>query len=252
MNIFYFGKTDKGRVRNANEDAFLLQEVWEGTHLLAVVADGVGGNGGGDVASNLACKCIREHINGLPVQENSLEALRDAVIYANNTIFSGRISPRLASMCCVITAVLINTGTGEMSVCHIGDTRLYMLSNGQLTKITSDHSIIGALEESGEISETDAMKHPRRNIITRCIGSRMLQPGTDYIQAQTLKITECTLLICSDGLYDMVTSTDMVQILTQQTSAMEKTEALIKAALEAGGRDNVTAVAIDMTNKTKG
>lgn len=104
-------------------------------------------------------------------------------------------------MSCVLTAALINLATGQMDLWHIGDTRLYVLKDGILSKITSDHSLVGPLEESGEFTELQAMKHPQRNIITRTIGKDIFQWGTDYIQTHTLYIeVSCSLLLCSDGL----------------------------------------------------
>lgn len=112
------------------EDVFVLQAVWEGTHLLAVVVDGIGGYRGGDVAARLACKCIGEHIANSGGNIDSADILQTAVVYANNSICSQPCNPLLSYMSCVMTAVLIDLGTGEMDVCHIGDTRLYMLEDG--------------------------------------------------------------------------------------------------------------------------
>ena len=246
MKAFYYGDTNIGKVRPKNEDAFVLQAVWEGTHLLAVVVDGVGGYRGGDVAARLACKCIGEHITNFGGNIDNADILQTAVIYANNSICSQHCNPLLSYMSCVMTAVLIDLETGKMDVCHIGDTRLYMLKDERFVKITSDHSLVGPMEESGELSEHQAMTHPRRNIITRSVGQRMLYPGTDYIQTHTIKLIPCTLLLCSDGLYDMVHSSETVRILKEAVSVNARTEQLIEAALNAGGKDNVTAIVIDV------
>ena len=246
MKALYYGDTNIGYIRPKNEDAFVLKEVWGGTHLLAVVIDGVGGNGGGDVAANLACKCITDYFNGLDISTNGLEDLMGAVRFANNTICSEHYIPYLSQMSCVLTAVLINLGTGRLDVCHVGDTRLYMLKDCVLTKVTSDHSIVGPKEESGQITELEAMVHPRRNIITRSIGKEMLYDGSEYIQTHTLHIEPCTLMLCSDGLYDMVHSSQTKQILQESIPAEKRVEKLIDAALEAGGKDNVTVIVIDL------
>ena len=149
-------------------------------------------------------------------------------------------------MSCVLTATLINLETGQMSVCHIGDTRLYVLKGGVLTKITSDHSLVGPKEESGQYTEEQAMRHPQRNIITRSVGKDILHWGTEYIQTHTLQLEPCTLLLCSDGLYDMVHSQTTTQILSEKASVEERVNKLINAALEAGGKDNVTVIVIDL------
>lgn len=246
MKALYYGDTNIGNIRPKNEDAFVLKEIWGGTHLIAVCVDGVGGNGGGDVAANLACKCITDYFNGLDISTNGLEDLMGAVRFANNTICSEHYVPYLSQMSCVLTAVLINLETGRLDVCHVGDTRLYMLKDCVLTKVTSDHSIVGPKEESGQITELEAMVHPSRNIITRSIGKEMLYDGSEFIQTHTLHLEPCTLMLCSDGLYDMVHSSHMKGILQEPIPADERVEKLIDAALEAGGKDNVTVIVIDL------
>ena len=246
MKTYYYGDTNIGNVRPKNEDNFVLKEIWGGSHLLAVVVDGVGGNGGGDVAADLAVRCISEHFYESERTSNSLDILQAAVIFANNSIYAQHYNPWLSNMSCVLTATLINLETGKMDVCHIGDTRLYMLKDSVLTKITLDHSLVGPLEESGQITESEAMAHPRRNIITRSVGKDILQWGTEYIQTYTHQLEPCTLLLCSDGLYDMVHSSQMKRILQESTPADERVNKLIDAALEAGGKDNVTVIVIDL------
>lgn len=246
MKTNYCGDTNIGNVRPKNEDNFVLKEIWGGSYLLAVVVDGVGGNGGGDVAAELAARCISEHFYESERTSNSLDVLQAAVIFANNSIYTQHYNPWLSNMSCVLTATLINLETGQMSVCHIGDTRLYVLKGGVLTKITSDHSLVGPKEESGQYTEEQAMRHPQRNIITRSVGKDILHWGTEYIQTHTLQLEPCTLLLCSDGLYDMVHSQTTTQILSEKASVEERVNKLINAALEAGGKDNVTVIVIDL------
>jgi len=246
MKALYYGDTNIGNIRPKNEDAFVLKEIWGGSHILAAAIDGVGGNGGGDIAANLACKCITDYFNDLGMLADSSDNLIGAVRSANNIICSEHYIPALSHMSCVLTAALINLRTGKMHVCHVGDTRMYMLKDGVLTKITSDHSLVGSMEESGQIAEEAAMRHPRRNIITRSIGKEILYDGSEYIQTHTLHLEPCTLMLCSDGLYDMVHSSQMVKILQEPTPTDERVDKLIDAALEAGGKDNVTVIVIDL------
>ena len=246
MKALYYGDTNIGNIRPKNEDNFVLNEVWGGTHLLAVVVDGVGGNGGGDVAADLASRCISEHFYECEQTPDSLDVLQAAVIFANNSIYAQHYNPWLSQMSCVLTAALVNLETGKMDVCHIGDTRLYIFKDGSLTKITTDHSLVGPLEESREYIEVQAMKHPQRNIITRSVGKDILHWGTEYIQTHTLQLEPCTLLLCSDGLYDMVHSQITTQILSEQTHVEERVDKLIDSALDAGGKDNITVIVIDL------
>ena len=108
MKALYYGDTNIGNIRPKNEDAFVLKEVWGGTHLIAVCVDGVGGNGGGDVAANLAVRCISEHLYESKQTTYSLDALQAAVIFANNSIYAQHYNPWLSQMSCVLTAALIN------------------------------------------------------------------------------------------------------------------------------------------------
>lgn len=246
MKVLYFGETNIGKTRPKNEDTFVLEEIWRGSYLLAVVIDGIGGYAGGEVAANLAARCISEHLNECEITSDSLEVLQAAVIFANNSICAQHHNPWLSHMGCVLTAVLINLQTGRMDVCHIGDTRVYLLENDILTKITSDHSLVGPLEEAGEYTELQAMKHPQRNIVTRSVGEKIIQLGDDFIQTHTIELKHGTLLMCSDGLYDMVDSSKIKQILQKPIAIEERVEKLIEAALDAGGKDNVTAIVIDI------
>ncbi len=247
MKACYYGDTNVGLVRSGNEDAFVIQRVGQGPWLLAMVVDGVGGEAGGAIAANIACRCIREHIESID-SDNSAEVLQAAVVYANNSIYEQHCYPIFRHMSCVLSVALLNTETGRMDICHIGDTRIYMLKGGSFDKLTVDHSMVGYMEEAGRLSELEAMAHPRRNQISRSVGSEPLYLGTDYIYSRVLMLEPpCTLLLCSDGLYDMVPSLSIVPILEESTSPEGRVRGLIEAALAAGGKDNVTAIVIDIT-----
>ena len=252
MKAQYYGETNIGKRRQRNEDDFVLTNVWDDTHILAVVVDGVGGYAGGDVAAHMACKCITEHITTIPERTLGKDLLKTAVLYANNSIHEQHCNPYFDKMCCVLTAILIDLESGKADVCHVGDTRLYQLKSkaeevaSSFRKLTRDHSPVGEMEEKGELTESEAMRHPRRNIINRCVGKSHLDWDTDYIDSLSLQLEPSTLLLCSDGLYDMVHSTQTIEILQEATTPQERVEKLINAALEAGGKDNVTVMVIDL------
>ena len=177
-----------------------------------------------------------------------MELLKQAVIYANNTIFAERKNlPQYSSMSCVLTAVLIEVEEMRINMAHVGDTRLYQFANNQLVKLSHDHSLVGYREEIGELTEEEAMRHPQRNVIGRDVGSTFLENGnTDYVETATFPLLpHSTLLLCSDGLCDMVTSNQMIDILQQTISIEEKVNALITAANNAGGKDNITVILIE-------
>lgn len=245
--VTFFGNTDMGKIRTNNEDAFIAQNIWDENHILAVAIDGVGGYDGGEIASRLAQKLIVEYLENYSNGER-LELLKQAVIYANNTIFSERKNlQQYSSMSCVLTAVLVEIEGRRINMAHVGDTRLYQFANNQLVKLSHDHSLVGYREEIGELTEEEAMRHPQRNVIGRDVGSTFLENGnTDYVETATFPLLpHSILLLCSDGLCDMVTSNQMIDILQQTISIEEKVNALITAANNAGGKDNITVILIE-------
>ena len=246
--IAYFGKTDVGRIRTNNEDTYLVCNIWDDNHILAVVIDGVGGYEGGEVAAAIARESIFEYLQQNPIGER-LELLKKAVIFANNKIYSERaLNPDLSSMSCVLTASLVELDAMRVNIAHVGDTRLYQFASSQIEKLTHDHSLVGYREEIGELTEEEAMSHPQRNIISRDVGSSHLDENdSSYIEATSYPLEPKTqLLLCSDGLCDMITSVKMAQVMSSERNVQFKVEMLIEAALKAGGRDNVTVVLVDI------
>lgn len=239
--LSYYGRTDQGRCRENNEDAYLLEQ--QGRYVIAVVADGIGGYEGGEVASYLACKCISDYLRDSPERDLGEDVLKQAVIHANNAVVSQQQNPRLSSMGCVLTAVLFDLEQHLACMCHVGDTRLYKYKDGVLTKLSRDHSLVGLQEDAGLLSEKEAMSHPRRNIITRFIGNSRLDWDTTYMMDLSFPIeVDTQYLICSDGLYDMIASTEIMEVLAQEGNQQQKVEALINRANLAGGKDNITTV----------
>ena len=238
------GKTDMGRVRTNNEDAFVAQTLWDENTYLAIAIDGVGGYEGGEVAAAIAQKTIPEFLMASSNGER-VELLKQAVTAANNAIYEAReADPEHGQMSCVLTAAIIDVAQKQISMAHVGDSRLYSFHGGQLKKLSHDHSLIGYREEIGDLTEEEAMHHPQRNVIGRDVGSQKHKAGDeDFIEAQVFPLLpNTTLLFCSDGLTDLVTSSTIASVLGREGSLEEKVDALIKAALEAGGKDNVTVV----------
>lgn len=246
--VTFHGNTDMGKIRTNNEDAYIAQSIWDENHILAVAIDGVGGYEGGEVAAALARKCIIEYLEKYPNGER-LELLKQAVVSANNTIFSERKKlPQYGNMGCVLTAVLVEVKAMRINMAHVGDTRLYQFANGILSKLSHDHSLVGYREEIGELTEEEAMKHPQRNVIGRDVGSTLLNTSNDdYVEVSSFPLlSNSTLLLCSDGLCDMLTSAQMISVLQEDWTVEKKVSALIDAANVAGGKDNVTVVLVDI------
>ncbi len=237
------GQTDVGRSRKDNQDTFISQPLWSANDALLVVIDGVGGYAGGAQAAALAKESIVQYM-ATPTGD-TLTMLREAVIHANNQIVRKRQEdPSLGRMCCVLTAAVADIENNKLLYVHVGDTRLYRLREQQLEKLTHDHSMVGVREDANQLTEREAMRHPRRNEILRDVGSlphRVDDP--DFLESgETDFQPGDALLLCSDGLTDMVTRAEITDVLTQTIPVEEQIIELIRQANEHGGQDNITVV----------
>ena len=235
------GNTDPGLLRDVNEDRFHL-DLARG---LFMVVDGVGGQAAGGKAADTAVSLLRARLEREtgPVPER----LREAVTAANNEInrLAG-LRPEWSGMACVLTVAVVEED--RATIAHVGDTRLYKLRSDRLEKVTRDHSPVGEREDAGEISELDAMNHPRRNEVYRDVGSEPHQPrDPEFIDVQTIPFEpEAALLLCSDGLTDVVDSSSILRVVTQWAGHPQQVvDGLIEAANAAGGKDNVTVVYVE-------
>lgn len=237
------GQTDVGRSRRDNQDTFISQSLWSAQDALLVVIDGVGGYAGGAQAAELAKEAIVQYM-ATPTGD-TLTMLREAVIHANNQIARHRQQdPSLSRMCCVLTAAVADAAASRLLYVHVGDTRLYRFRHQELEKLTHDHSLVGVREDANQLTEREAMRHPRRNEILRDVGSvthRVDDP--DFLESgETDFWPGDTLLLCSDGLTDMLTRADITAVLTQPLPAEAQLVELIRQANERGGQDNITVV----------
>ena len=237
------GQTDVGRHRQDNQDTFVTSPLWSTDEALLLVIDGVGGYAGGAQAASLAKEAIIQYM-ATPTGD-TLTMLREAVVHANNQIVRHRQQDiNLARMCCVLTVAVADAQAGRLLYVHVGDTRLYRFRNGELTKLTHDHSLVGVREDANQLSEREAMHHPRRNEILRDVGSmphRVDDP--DFLESgETDFLTGDVLMLCSDGLTDMLTRARLTDVLTRPVSVEEQVAELIRQANEEGGQDNITVV----------
>ncbi len=169
MSENFYGITDKGKRREKNEDTFIAQEVFKKQFIAACVIDGVGGYSGGEIAAGIARTVLLDHFKK-PYDDVS-GMLQEAIVAANARIYTEKQSGnKNESMACVLTCALADITNNKFYFAHVGDTRLYLLRDNTLVKITKDHSVVGFLEESGRLSEEDAMRHPRRNEINKALG----------------------------------------------------------------------------------
>jgi PPM family protein phosphatase len=249
MADYFYGITDKGKRREKNEDTFFAREIINKRLLVAGVIDGVGGYKGGDIAAGIARSVIMKTLETL--SENVIEGLRHAIIAANEKINEEKKETAINErMACVLTCVVADTKNNKCWYAHVGDTRIYLLRDHSLVKISTDHSVVGFLEESGRLSEEEAMRHPRRNEINKALGfEEDISTPEDFIETgESPFLPGDLLLLCSDGLTDMVSSAAITQILTSKKNLTSRAKALIDAANEAGGNDNITAVLVENNN----
>ena len=243
----YFGITDTGKMRSNNEDTFIAEKVLNNQFIAACVIDGVGGYEGGEVAARLAHDAILGHLKK-PVS-NIILSMQEAVAAANNAIYAEkRVSKEKDQMACVLTLALVDVANNKFYFAHVGDTRLYLKRDNSLVKVTHDHSFVGFLEDSGRLTEEAAMRHPKRNEINKALGFDAHINVPDYIETgESPFLPGDMLLLCSDGLSDMVDNTAMTNILKTDKSLASKGKCLIDAANEAGGKDNITVVLVHNT-----
>lgn len=245
MTDQYFGITDTGKERQNNEDAFIARESAGNRFIIACVIDGVGGYAGGEVAARLAREAILKRLE--KPSGDIISMIIDCFELANERIIEQKqLNKEYAQMSCVSTLALADITNNQFYYAHVGDTRLYLLRDHSLVKISHDQSFVGFLEESGRLSEEEAMNHPKRNEINKALGFEShLGKNTDYIETgQSPFLSGDLLLLCSDGLTDMLGSAEITGILTKEGSLKEKGKQLIEAANHRGGKDNVTVVLV--------
>ncbi|MEO6633812.1 MAG: protein phosphatase 2C domain-containing protein, partial [Mucilaginibacter sp.] len=250
MTDQYFGITDTGKTRQNNEDAFIARQDAGNRFIIACVIDGVGGYAGGEIAAGIARDAILKRLEK-PSGE-IISMIIDCFDIANERIIEEKQRNKdYDMMSCVSTLAIADITNNQFYYAHVGDTRLYLLRDNSLVKISHDQSFVGFLEESGRLSEAEAMSHPKRNEINKALGFEAnLGKNTDYIETgQSPFLSGDMLLLCSDGLTDMVGTAEITKILTSEAPLKTKGKQLIEAANHHGGKDNVTVVLVH-NNKT--
>lgn len=229
--------SDVGRVRDGNEDSYLLQEPY------FAVADGMGGHLAGDVASRLAVQTISEHTSDPSTA--TPDGLERTVKDANAAIHrKASQDPSLHGMGTTCTLVLVDDST--LHIAHVGDSRAYRLRGDEITLLTEDHTLVGRMVKEGRLQPEEAERHPQRSIITRALGV------DDEVEVDLLeeRVEEGDrFLICSDGLTSMIDADAIREILRDNDDPQTAVDALIAAANEAGGEDNITAVVLAFDGK---
>ncbi len=235
-------KTDKGNVRDSNQDAYAVGEfsdevVW------SVVCDGMGGAAGGNIASALAVKVISDKINASyrnQMRDSSIKNMLDSALTAANIeVFDfAEAQPDLRGMGTTVVCAIVRDN--QAYIVHAGDSRAYVINNGNIRQITTDHSMVQDLLLRGKITPEEAEHHPNKNIITRALGvNKAIEIDFEQIDLED----DDTLLICTDGLSNYVSNDEMLELMSDGKH-YAFADRLVKKANENGGGDNITVVVI--------
>jgi PPM family protein phosphatase len=227
--------TDTGRRRLGNEDAFIREPP------LFAIADGMGGARAGEVAAGLARGALVE----AGAETGGASGLGEVIVEANRRIWERSLAdPETEGMGTTVTVALVDEASGSVAIGHVGDSRAYRWRDGDLEQLTTDHSLVAELVESGILTPEEAERHPQRSAITRALGT---DPAVE-VDTFTLEGAPGDLfLLCSDGLSDMLADDEVAEVIAAADADPNRSaEALVLAANERGGEDNVTVVLFEL------
>jgi len=252
MDIHFFAKTDVGKVRSANEDYFLSEKI-SANEFLFLVADGMGGHQAGDVASRLASETFSTAYKALRKKNTAImESMEAAIRKANSVVFEKAATDiEKRGMGTTFSAMII--ADMKAFIAHVGDSRIYLIRRSKIKKITTDHSFVEKLVEEGRISPEEAREHPQKNVLYMSLGAREnLTP--EILPAMGMEDGDA-LVMCSDGLSNMVTDEDLMKTIMDYYPE-DAADALVKLANANGGADNITLQivrlgSLEMLEKTK-
>ena len=226
-----------GRIRSNNQDSG-----YAGRRLF-LVADGMGGHAGGDVASAIATTRIAEADTDYPSAPDAAAALEGAMVAANRQLAETVADhSELTGMGTTVSALLVQGD--RVVIAHIGDSRIYLLRSGELSQITTDHTFVQRLVDAGRITAEEAMVHPRRSVLMRVLGDVESSPEVDSMVLDARPGDRW--MLCSDGLSGVVSFDELQEILAADAGAKQVADRLVKASLDGGAPDNVTVVVVDV------
>ncbi|MCW8824922.1 MAG: Stp1/IreP family PP2C-type Ser/Thr phosphatase [Gammaproteobacteria bacterium] len=235
--IKLFGKSDTGLQRDHNEDLI----GWSEKDGLVVLADGMGGHNAGEVASEIAVSTIQQQLSNRG-QGDAVELIQNAVSLANEVIHQ-RAKESLVCAGMGTTIVVALFDETQITIGHVGDSRLYRLRDGILQQLTSDHSLVQELVDEGFMNEAEAHESVSKNVITRALGTAS-NVECD-IQQQEISTGDLYLL-CSDGLSDMLEANEILKLISAETALDQRVENLVVQANQHGGSDNISAILVEI------
>ena len=247
MRVKYYGKSDIGKVRSANEDYFINEKL-DNNEYVFVVADGMGGHNAGGIASELGTLTF---INQYKYQRKKKKSIIDSMSFsikkANETIYKKALSdPKKSGMGTTFSACVISKM--KAYIVHVGDSRIYLIRDNDIKRVTTDHTFVEKMLEQGKITDQEALHHPQKNILYMSLGvQKSFEP--EIIDDFNIKDDD-VIVMCSDGLVNTVTN-NQIKKFSLIYNPQESVEKLIKLANKNGGTDNITAQVIRI-NKTEG
>ena len=246
MEVYF--QSDIGKRRKSNQD-YTATFTNQKNQLLALLADGMGGHQAGDIASRQAVEeiGIAWEATTIDDSEKAVQWFLQHIQQTNQRIFEkGQSQPTLSGMGTTLEVVTLLDN--HLALAHVGDSRIYLFREQRLIALTEDHSLVNALLKSGEITQEMAENHPRKNIITRSLG----MPGSLEVDVAIHRIEDHDqLLLCSDGLTNMVSEPKIAQILLEAASLQDASQRLIEEANAKGGLDNITVLLIDVGGESQ-
>ena len=243
-----FSITDIGQKRSSNQDYYYTSEMPVGNlPNLFIVADGMGGHNAGDYASRFVVKKVREYIEGSE-ESNPVTLMQEAIQNANMLLLEE--ASRKAELMGMGTTIVVTTVIGrDVYTANVGDSRMYIIDDNGIQQITQDHSLVEEMVRLGQITKEQARIHPDKNIITRAVGAGALAKP-DFFESRLKQ--ESIILMCSDGLTNMVEDALIREIVTEDKSIEERALLLVRAANDHGGKDNIAVIIIEPdTNEVK-
>lgn len=238
----YYGISDKGNVRQINQDVCITHYDNLLSTTILVVCDGMGGAKAGNIASEMAAESFMDYMKSHVTQENTIieimQHMHEAVREGNSRVYDKSIND---SDCSGMGTTLVAAAVASNGcvIANVGDSRAYHVTGNKITQITKDHSVVEDMIDRGDLTRSEASSHPNRNLITRALGtSSDTEPDFFFLSL----ISGDSLLLCSDGLSNVITEQLLLTEITSSSDARETCERLIKLAINKGAPDNVTAV----------
>lgn len=234
-------KTDKGKKRDRNEDALFVMPQED----IYIVADGVGGQNSGELASSMAVKSIAEyikakHLHGIKDEEALKRYFLECMTHANQTIYrTAQLTAENAGM--ATTVVLLHLKDGSAYIVNVGDSRAYICREGRIHQVTEDHTYVNELVKGGSITKAQAESHPQKNMITRALGGEE-KVLPDFYRLETQK--NDIIILCTDGLYGELSAEEICGMTVASSSMSALSKNLVQSANRNGGNDNITVICL--------